>query len=49
MFKRTNKFRDNVSVMYKSVDDLILKNKGLVGRTRLTNSYRIPKSYFTRC
>ena len=49
MFRRTNKFRENVCVMYKSVDDLILKNKGLVGRTRLTNSYGIPKNYFTRC
>ncbi|MFA5746222.1 MAG: hypothetical protein WCX82_00180 [archaeon] len=48
MFRNENKFRDNVCVMYKSVDDLILKNKGLIGTTRIPN-YDPRRRYFTKC
>jgi hypothetical protein len=48
MFRGENKFKDNVCVMYKSVDDLIQKNKGLIGRTRISN-LDPRRRYFTRC
>ncbi len=48
MFRNENRFRDNVCVMYKSVDDLIQKNKSLIGRTRISN-LDSRKRDFTRC
>lgn len=49
MFRNENKFRDNVCVMYKSVDDLIQKNKSLIGRTRISNYSNLQKRYFSKC
>ncbi len=37
MFRNENRFKDNMCVMYKSVDDLIQKNKSLIGRTKVSN------------
>jgi len=36
MFRNGNRFKDNLSVMYKSVDDLILANKSLIGKTKFS-------------
>lgn len=36
MLRAGNKFKDNLSVMYKSVGDLILANKSLIGKTKFS-------------
>ncbi|HRS42943.1 MAG TPA: hypothetical protein P5530_03690 [Candidatus Diapherotrites archaeon] len=48
MFRNRNRYKDNICVMYKSVDDLIQRNRSLIGRTKISNYADTKRRYFTR-